>query len=97
MSSLPTSIKEKRVEKSMSEQTKLDLRGLFVPETLFKMEIEMRKMEDGDTVLILTDDLNSEEWVVRWAHKNGHELISLEKVATGLNITLKKGGYRIDT
>lgn len=95
MSSLSTDIKEKRVEKSMSEQTKLDLRGLFVPETLFKMEIEMRKMEDSDTLLVLTDDLNSEEWVVRWAHKNGHELISLEKVATGLNITLKKGGYII--
>jgi len=79
----------------MTEQTKLDLRGLFVPETLFKIEIEMSKMEDGDTVLILTDDLNSEEWVIRWAHKNGHELIASEKVATGLNITLKKGGYSI--
>jgi len=79
----------------MSEQTKLDLRGLFVPENLFKIEIEMRKMENNDEILILTDDLNSEEWIVRWAHKNGNELIASEKVALGLNITLKKGGYII--
>ena len=79
----------------MPTQSKLDLRGLFVPETLFKIEIEMRGMEDNDEVLILTDDLNSEEWIVRWAHKNGHELIASEKVALGLNVTLKKGGYRI--
>ena len=95
MSTLSTDIKEKRVENSMSEQTKLDLRGLFVPENIFKIEIEMNKMVDGETVLILTDDLNSEEWIIRWAHANGHELITSEKVALGLNITLKKGGYRI--
>jgi len=90
---MSTNIKKSRVEGSMNEQTKLDLRGLFVPETLYKIEIEMNKMEDTDRVLVLTDDLNSEEWIVRWAHKNGHELIASEKVALGLNITLKKGGY----
>ena len=95
MSPLSTNIKEKRMESSMNEQTKLDLRGLFVPETLYKIEIEMNKMEDTDRVLVLTDDLNSEEWIVRWAHKNGHELIASEKTTLGLNITLKKGGYAI--
>lgn len=79
----------------MPEQNKIDLRGLFVPEILFKIEIEMNRLEDGDRLLVLLDDLNSEEWIVRWAHKNGHELIASEKVALGLNITLKKGGYRI--
>ena len=96
MSTLSTDIKEKTVENSMSEQTKLDLRGFFVPENIFKMEIEMNKIENGNRILVLTDDLNSEEWIIRWAHKNGHELISSEKVATGLNITLQKGGYTLE-
>lgn len=92
---MSTNIKEKGVETGMSEQTKLDLRGFFVPENIFKIEIEMSKVEEGNRILVLTDDLNSEEWIIRWAHKNGHELISSEKTATGLNITLKKGGYKI--
>lgn len=79
----------------MPEQHKIDLRGLFVPENIFKIEIEMHRLENNDELLILTDDLNSEEWIIRWAHKNGHELIGSEKVATGLNITLKKGGYTL--
>jgi len=80
----------------MTEQIKFDVRGLFVPENIFKIEIEMRKIEDGDRILVLSDDTNIEEWLIRWAHKNGHEVISVDQVATGLNITLKKGGYKID-
>ena len=78
------------------EQIKSDLRGLFVPETLFKLDIEMNKIEVGDRVLALIDDIESEDWLVRWAHKNGHDIISIEKVATGINVTVKKGGYKID-
>jgi len=78
------------------EQIKSDLRGLFVPETLFKLDIEMNKIEDGDRVLALIDDIESEDWLVRWAHKNGHDIVSIEKVATGINVTVKKGGYKID-
>lgn len=78
------------------EQIKSDLRGLFVPETLFKLDIEMNKIEDGDRILALIDDIESEDWLVRWAHKNGHDIINIEKVATGINVTVKKGGYKID-
>jgi len=78
------------------EQSKADLRGLFTPETLFKLDIEINKLEDGDRLLALLDDIESEDWIIRWAHKNGHDVLTTEKVATGLNVTIKKGGYRID-
>lgn len=79
------------------EQIKADLRGIFIPETLFKLDIEMNRIEDGDRLLALLDDIESEDWIIRWAHKNGHDVLATEKVATGLNVTIKKGGYSIDT
>lgn len=75
------------------EQNKIDLRGLFVPETIHRLEPFVSKMEDGDRVLILLDDMGSEDWITRWAHKNGHDVLSSEKTATGLTIIIKKGGY----
>ena len=78
------------------EQIKSDLRGIFIPETLFKLDIEMSRIEDGDRLLALLDDTESEDWIIRWAHKNGHDVLNAEKVATGLNVTIKKGGYRIE-
>lgn len=71
---------------------KADLRGLFVPETLFKLDIEMNRIEDGDDLEILMDDMDSEDWLIRWAHKNGHDVLKTEKVSTGLKITIKKAG-----
>jgi len=32
---------------------KADLRGIFVPETLFKLDIEMNGLEDGENLLSL--------------------------------------------
>lgn len=74
---------------------KSDLRGLFVPETLFKLDIEMNRIEDGEDLLVLFDDLSSEEWLIRWAHRNGHDVLKTEKVSTGLSVIIKKGGYRL--
>lgn len=76
-------------------ENKADLRGIFVPETLFKLDIEIKRIEDGDTLLVLMDDMDSEDWLIRWAHRNGHDVLKSEKVALGLSITIKKGGYRI--
>ena len=78
------------------EQVKADLRGIFIPETLFKLDIEMNRIEDGDRLLALLDDTESEDWIIRWAHKNGHDVLATEKVSTGLNVTIKKGGYRLE-
>ncbi len=76
---------------------KTDLRGLFVPETLYKLDIVIQKIEDGEILLALLDDTESEDWLIRWAHRNGHDVLKVEKVATGLSVEIEKGGYRSDT
>ena len=76
---------------------KADLRGLFVPETLYKLDIEMQKIENGEVLLALLDDMESEDWLIRWAHKSGHDVLKTEKVGTGLNVKIEKGGYRNET
>jgi len=75
---------------------KADLRGIFIPEILFKLDIEISRLEDGDILLSLIDDSTAEDWIIRWAHKNGHDVLKTEKVATGINIEIKKGGYLLD-
>jgi TusA-related sulfurtransferase len=77
----------------MAEQIKADLRGFFIPETVQKLEVEMTRIVDGDRILVLLDDFNSEDWILRWCHRNGHDILTTEKTATGLNLTIKKGGY----
>jgi len=75
---------------------KTDLRGIFIPEIVFKLDIEMNRIEDNDILLALIDDSTAEDWIIRWAHKNGHDVLKIEKVAMGINIEIKKGGYSID-
>ena len=74
-------------------ENKADLRGIFIPEILFKLDIEINKLEDNDILSALIDDSTAEDWIIRWAHKNGHDVLKTEKVATGINIERKKGGY----
>ncbi len=74
-------------------ENKADLRGIFIPEILFKLDIEINGIEDKEDILVLIDDSNAEEWITRWAHKNGHDVESIEKVALGINVKIKKKGY----
>lgn len=78
-------------------QNKADLRGLFVPETLYKLDIEIQRIENGEILLALLDDMESEDWLIRWAHRSGHDILKVEKVATGLSVEIEKGGYMNET
>ncbi len=77
-------------------ESKADLRGIFIPEILFKLDIEMNRVEDGENLLVLLDDLTAEDWIIRWAHKNNHDVTKVEKVSTGMNVVINKGGYRVN-
>lgn len=75
----------------MSATTKkLDARGLFCPEPVFRTKIEVERMQVGETLTVLADDPNAEEDVSRWVKRNGHELISLEKKDNALEFLIKK-------
>lgn len=76
---------------SMSTSTKkLDARGLFCPEPVFRTKIEMEKMQVGEILTVLADDPNAEEDISRWVKRNGHDLLSLQKNATELEFSIKK-------
>lgn len=75
----------------MSTTTKkLDARGLFCPEPVFRTKIEVERMQVGETLTVLADDPNAEEDISRWVKRNGHELLSLQKNDTELEFSIKK-------
>ena len=75
----------------MSTTTKkLDARGLFCPEPVFRTKIEVERMQVGETLTVLADDPNAEEDISRWVKRNGHELLSLNKQDSSLEFTIKK-------
>lgn len=75
----------------MSASTKkLDARGLFCPEPVFRTKIEIERMQVGDVLTVLADDPNAEEDISRWVKRNGHELLGLQKKDTELEFSIKK-------
>nr|WP_268543327.1 sulfurtransferase TusA family protein [Candidatus Nitrosotenuis cloacae] len=69
---------------------KLDARGLFCPEPVFRTKIEIERMQVGDVLTVLADDPNAEEDISRWVKRNGHELLGLQKKDTELEFSIKK-------
>jgi TusA-related sulfurtransferase len=69
---------------------KLDARGLFCPEPVFRTKIEVERMQVGETLTVLADDPNAEEDISRWVKRNGHELLSLNKQDSSLEFQIKK-------
>ena len=77
--------------KSGESTTKsIDVRGLFCPELVFRTKIEMEKLAIGNILKILSDDPESEEDVSRWVKRNGHEILSINKIEKDLEFTIKK-------
>jgi TusA-related sulfurtransferase len=68
----------------------IDVRGLFCPEPVFRTKIEMEKLATGDILKIVSDDPESEEDVSRWVKRNGHEILSINKIEKDLEFTIKK-------
>jgi TusA-related sulfurtransferase len=79
------------LNKSGESTTKtIDVRGLFCPEPVFRTKIEMEKLAIGNILKILSDDPESEEDVSRWVKRNGHEILSINKIKKDLEFTIKK-------
>lgn len=73
-----------------ASEKKLDARGLFCPEPVFRTKIEIERMQVGDVLTVLADDPNAEEDISRWVKRNGHELLGLQKKDTELEFSIKK-------
>ena len=73
-----------------TESKKLDARGLFCPEPVFRTKMEIERMQVGETLTVLADDPNAEEDISRWVKRTGHELLSLNKNDNSLEFLIKK-------
>lgn len=68
----------------------IDVRGLFCPEPVFRTKIEIERLSMGDLLKIVSDDPESEEDISRWVSRNGHELLSVNKMEQDLEFIIKK-------
>ena len=85
-----TYIKLNKVKVDMTESKKLDARGLFCPEPIFKTNIELAKMQTGETLLVLSDDPMVEIDMKEYCSKYGYELLDMKKTDNDFEFTIKK-------
>ncbi|MBM3895822.1 MAG: sulfurtransferase TusA family protein [Thaumarchaeota archaeon] len=69
---------------------KLDARGLFCPEPVFRTKIEIERMQVGDVLTVLADDPAAEDDISRWVKRNGHELLEMKKTDKDIEFSIKK-------
>jgi len=69
---------------------RLDLRGLYCPEPVFRTKIAVDALQIGDVIEVITDDPASEEDIPRWANRVGQSIISIEKNGKDIHFLIKK-------
>lgn len=69
----------------------LDARGLSCPMPSVKTALTLEAMDQGQTLLVLTDDPVSRKDLPLWAESTGNTLLGLEEEGATIKIYLKKG------
>ncbi|MEY2342572.1 sulfurtransferase TusA family protein [Acidithiobacillus sp. IBUN Pt1247-S3] len=67
----------------MAERT-VDARGSFCPGPLMELISNMKSMQVGDTLELLSTDEGSAKDVPEWVHKVGHEMVDTDKDGEGI-------------
>ena len=75
---------------SDSPSKSIDVRGLYCPEPVFRTKMEIERLKIGEILKVVADDPESEEDISRWVNRNGHHLLSLNKVDKDLEFVIKK-------
>lgn len=57
---------------------KIDARGRVCPLPLFYVKQKIEKMQIGDEVEIIIDDITAKDTIPRWSMQHGHEIVSIE-------------------
>ena len=77
----------------MTEQkivNKLDLRGLYCPEPVFRTKVAIDALQVGEVIEVIADDPASEEDIPRWVKRVGHILLSVQKDGKDIHFLIKK-------
>tara|TARA_B100001013_G_scaffold106984_1_gene61173 strand:+ start:90 stop:338 length:249 start_codon:yes stop_codon:yes gene_type:complete len=72
------------------ENRKLDMKGLFCPEPVFRTKQTIQEMKINETLEVVADDPAAEEDIRSWVKKSGNELISLKKDDSDIKFIIRK-------
>ncbi len=61
------------------EAETLDCRGLMCPMPIVKLAKQIKGMESGEVVELVSDDVGSKEDVPAWCKRTGHELLETKE------------------
>jgi len=68
----------------------LDALGLFCPEPIFRLRMEIEEMKVGEILEMIADDPAAEEDVFRWAKRTGNRIIAFDKSGMALRFLIEK-------
>jgi TusA-related sulfurtransferase len=68
----------------------LDCTGLYCPEPVFRVRLELDEMESGQTVKVLADDPAAEEDIKRLVKRLGHEMLDLKVEDDSVEFIIRK-------
>ena len=68
----------------------LDCTGLYCPEPVFRVRLELDDMETGQTVKVLADDPAAEEDIKRLVKRLGHEMLEMKADNDSIEFTIRK-------
>lgn len=79
----------------MNENTEpikiIDVIGLYCPIPLYNTREGLDSLEVGQILEVLSDDPTSEESLLRFAKRGGHEMMLFERNEDGMRFLIRKG------
>ena len=68
----------------------LDCTGLYCPEPVFRVRLELDDMESGQTVKVMADDPAAEEDIKRLVKRLGHQILEIKADDDNVEFVIRK-------
>ncbi len=68
----------------------LDCKGMMCPMPIVELSKKIKKMQPGEVLEMVSDDIGSKEDVPAWAKKTGNELLETREEGGILHYKIKK-------
>jgi TusA-related sulfurtransferase len=80
----------KKLSKNVKPNRTLDCLGLYCPEPVFRVRLELDKMKIGEVVEVLADDPAAEEDIKSLVKRLEQQLLSVNKQGNTIHFLIKK-------
>jgi TusA-related sulfurtransferase len=75
----------------MEADRRIDCVGLYCPMPIVKTAQEIKKMEAGQVLEVIADDIGIKSDMPAWAEKTGNEFLGLEEDGGEIKVYVRKG------